>query len=739
MRFLVRSAGIAFLSIVSAFVSPSRAAEPCPTDQHLPIGYSILPDHPCDGDTIALRVSACAPCVQLISVTTTPRLQVTARMSTRGCMTRLCRPQVIVAPLGRFRAGRYHFTIGVQAEVADSDSVAVCTAAYADTLGFSVAPCVGIGGGLPFVNDIMVGQHVVCITTPCPDLACPGDSIPVLVRGTFPDDCHFLKRIEVLPKITTDIGPPPIRIVIDDGGCLGRPCVLQPTLWSGKLQLPPLPPGDYVLPIQVAVTNCSDSIPPDSLHFGRASFRVVPFGSPPCAVPPPSCFRVLWEGREAAGDCHAVIAPGVRATLDLEIGPTQVPLAGLQGELVLDPAGVRIADLAATGVARDMHLQWTRTEHGARFVLFADHGAPIPVPPPPDSTDRRSGVTPVLAVTVEPVPGGRLAERTALYATGLIGSDSTGGRVDPCPDQRPVAAICSATRCDMNGDGVADVRDLVLMVHCVQGTGYCPPGVVVDCNGDGQTQLEDVLCCARVILHGAGSDTSGSRPEPGIHVDLGDVTRTGDAFELPIAVRGADRMGAARLALGYPADRFDVTGVDVDASSDWLSLSDVRGGRVVVGLISTGSDGLRAALGEIHMTLRLALKPGAVPSGSVALLEGEFSGNDGVGLRVDLGQPSRLLGSGVALSVSASQPNPFSTTTRFSVVLETSGTLDVAVYDLAGRRVTSLFQGTVPAGTRDLTWDGHRADGRITANGVYFLRATMSGQVVSRRIVRMKN
>jgi len=58
----------------------------------------------------------------------------------------------------------------------------------------------------------------------------------------------------------------------------------------------------------------------------------------------------------------------------------------------------------------------------------------------------------------------------------------------------------------------------------------------------------------------------------------------------------------------------------------------------------------------------------------------------------------------------------------------------VAVYDVFGRRVKTLFAGVLPAGPTTLTWDGRIEQGPPASSGVYFARATYGG---GRRVVRI--
>jgi hypothetical protein len=65
---------------------------------------------------------------------------------------------------------------------------------------------------------------------------------------------------------------------------------------------------------------------------------------------------------------------------------------------------------------------------------------------------------------------------------------------------------------------------------------------------------------------------------------------------------------------------------------------------------------------------------------------------------------------------------------RVSFAMPAAGDVTVAVYDVAGRRVTSLVNAPLPAGQHEIVWDGRAADGTPIADGVYFARVdTPSG------------
>jgi hypothetical protein len=63
--------------------------------------------------------------------------------------------------------------------------------------------------------------------------------------------------------------------------------------------------------------------------------------------------------------------------------------------------------------------------------------------------------------------------------------------------------------------------------------------------------------------------------------------------------------------------------------------------------------------------------------------------------------------------------------------------VDVAVYDVAGRRVATLASGARAPGRLALRWDGSDASGRRAGPGVYFVRASASGATATRRVTRI--
>ncbi|MCB2213382.1 T9SS type A sorting domain-containing protein [bacterium] len=77
-----------------------------------------------------------------------------------------------------------------------------------------------------------------------------------------------------------------------------------------------------------------------------------------------------------------------------------------------------------------------------------------------------------------------------------------------------------------------------------------------------------------------------------------------------------------------------------------------------------------------------------------------------------------------AFTLSPAYPNPFNSSTSFNVILPQSAELTVRVFNLAGRQVSTIANGRIPAGTHEFSFDAYDL-----ASGSYFIRAIVPGQM----------
>lgn len=80
-------------------------------------------------------------------------------------------------------------------------------------------------------------------------------------------------------------------------------------------------------------------------------------------------------------------------------------------------------------------------------------------------------------------------------------------------------------------------------------------------------------------------------------------------------------------------------------------------------------------------------------------------------------------------------PNPARGTTTIKFELAQPGPVALEVYDYAGRKVRTLFEGAAEAGAREIAWTVADEAGRPLAPGVYIYRLRTDAETLSRRLV----
>ena len=84
-------------------------------------------------------------------------------------------------------------------------------------------------------------------------------------------------------------------------------------------------------------------------------------------------------------------------------------------------------------------------------------------------------------------------------------------------------------------------------------------------------------------------------------------------------------------------------------------------------------------------------------------------------------------------------PNPFNPTTSIEfTVPEVQARVEVMIYDISGRKVSSLFEGQAEAGAHSIEWTGVDDNGKRLSSGIYFCRLQVGNQVQTRKIALVK-
>jgi hypothetical protein len=233
----------------------------------------------------------------------------------------------------------------------------------------------------------------------------------------------------------------------------------------------------------------------------------------------------------------------------------------------------------------------------------------------------------------------------------------------------------------------------------------------------------------------------------------------GDSLDIAI---GDEVVTAADLASlssgpGYPFMSFNRShgaAFDGDCLLEELMVSDTGG--IAAGVGFSGYSYLSPSLLFVESWYVMFLAPGEDRLGDVWRAAGDrvLSFNQGSTTRTMLqgftllADPAMhrrgsvtavpLAGTGGNLTVVSCFPNPCNPGTTISLIMPDDAQVEVAVFDLAGRRVRTLSTGRLPRGTARLRWDGSDDNGQPAASGVYLVSARSGGNVAWRHLTLVR-
>jgi len=493
--------------------------------------------------------------------------------------------------------------------------------------------------------------------------------------------------------------------------------------------------GSYQLRFPVTVRVLDTSNPDSAITYTQRLGFTVPQECPggTCVeawLPPPDNLEPV---------CAITLPPGGAGDVNMPVR-TALPVWGAQGWLRANHP-IRILDVGYAGSTPGTHVTWSRDGDLVRFVAFTTSAQPM-IP---------SGKSDFLRLTIRVDSLNVLADPTQAQLYGLLElvAGSNGESLPTCPhDLRrapPTLAICivpPVDSCDANGDGRADVRDLVSMVRCLHTDTTLAVHVCPDCNGDSLFDLTDLFCCARHILRAPHVPRDSTQATADVRVAFGTFRPDGAGWRVPVRITGAGALAGSLVRLRYPAERWradiPIELASVTTEAGWMPIVDVdEPGVMQLAWLKLG-DGDASEL-----TFEFALRPQGEPqSEDVILVEGvDLVLPDGTALLPADALPVASLiaplepphDTPARLELGPARPNPFNSSTRFSVGLPRESMVELTVHDVAGRSVATLARGRFAAGVREFVWNGNGA-----RDGVYFVRLSVDGVVLSQRVALLR-
>ena len=106
------------------------------------------------------------------------------------------------------------------------------------------------------------------------------------------------------------------------------------------------------------------------------------------------------------------------------------------------------------------------------------------------------------------------------------------------------------------------------------------------------------------------------------------------------------------------------------------------------------------------------------------------------------GQPTAVMMTTAAVPaqyrLGDSYPNPFNPAVVIPLDLATDAAgVSLTVYDVLGRQVRQVWQGSLPVGTHRFTWDGRDEMARNVAAGLYLYRVEVDGRIETKKMMKL--
>jgi predicted outer membrane repeat protein len=110
---------------------------------------------------------------------------------------------------------------------------------------------------------------------------------------------------------------------------------------------------------------------------------------------------------------------------------------------------------------------------------------------------------------------------------------------------------------------------------------------------------------------------------------------------------------------------------------------------------------------------------------------------DDEGTRV-LFETSEISTPALPLGLEQNFPNPFNPSTAVAYYLPRDSRVELAVFDVSGRRVASLVERIEKKGRHSVIWNGKDETGSSVGSGVYFYRLTAGKETISKKMVLLR-
>ncbi len=92
----------------------------------------------------------------------------------------------------------------------------------------------------------------------------------------------------------------------------------------------------------------------------------------------------------------------------------------------------------------------------------------------------------------------------------------------------------------------------------------------------------------------------------------------------------------------------------------------------------------------------------------------------------------------ISYKLEQNYPNPFNGYTTFKYELPKASNVSFIIYDILGKKVKSLQNQKLPAGTYNISWNGKDESGKDVVSGIYFAKFTADNFINTKKMIMLK-